>query len=98
MKAAFLARDLNTQSEGVRASVNLIVHAVDVSLFIMDYELDPRLIEDDEFMTWLEIFKDEMEAPVYTNVKENEKHGFIFVTTEEIGEKLSAFDLIIPFK
>ena len=97
IKAAFISKDVATQSEGVRASVNLVVHAIDTSLFILDHELDPKLVQDEEFSVWLEVYKDEMESPVYTNVKSNEKHGFIYLSTEACGEKLKEMDMIIPF-
>lgn len=97
VKAAFISKDVQTQSEGVRASVNLVVHSVDTSLFILDHELDAKLLDDEEFAIWLEVFKDEMEAPVYTNVKANEKHGFIYLPTAECGERLKEMDIIIPF-
>lgn len=97
MKAAFLSKDIDTQSEGMRASVNLVVYGVEVSLFILDHELDPDLAADEEFQVWLNLFQDEMEAPVYSNVRENEKHGFQYLTVEEIGRKLGKMDIVIPF-
>jgi hypothetical protein len=97
IKAAFISKDVHTQSEGVRASVNLVVHAVDTSLFILDHELDTKLLEDEEFTIWLEVFKDEMEAPVYTNVKANEQYGFIYLPRADCGKKLKEMDIIIPF-
>jgi hypothetical protein len=97
LKAAFISKHVNTQSEAVRAGVNLVVHAVDTSLFILDFELDPTLSRDEEFSVWLEVFKDEMEAPVYTNIKSNEQYGFAYLDTKACARKIKEMDIIVPF-
>ena len=97
MKVALLVRDIDYQAEGLRSSLGLVVENMEVSFFLLDYELDPTLGGDPDFQDRFELFHEDMEGIVYSNMKENEKHGFKTLTTEEIGEKLREFDLIIPF-
>lgn len=97
MKVALLARDIDYQAEGLRSSLGLVVENMDMSFFLLDHELDPGLAQDSDFQDRFEMFHEDMEGPVYSNVKENEKHGFEALTTEEIGKRLQEFDLVIPF-
>jgi len=97
MKVALLARDIDYQAEGVRSSLGLVVENMEVSFFLLDHELDPKLAADEDFKDRFFLFHDDMEGPVYSNVKENEKHSFEILTIEEIGKRLREFDLIIPF-
>lgn len=97
MKVAFLARDIDYQAEGLRSSLGLVVENMEVSFFLLDHELDPKLAADEDFKDRLFMFHDDMEGPIYSNVKENEKHGFEILGIEEIGKKLHDFDLVIPF-
>ena len=96
VKAAFITKDLDTQLEGFRATLNLIIQAVDISFIILDHKLDPNLIESDDYQAWHEFFHEELEGPAYSNVKENEKYGFEYKTIEEIGENYASMILSSP--
>ena len=97
MKVAIVARHLDDQHEGLRSSLGLAAEMVDTHFFLMGTELDPKVAEDSEYKERYEMLIDELEEEVFSNVKENEKHGYKYMSTEEIGKKLKEYDLVIPF-
>lgn len=97
MKVAILARHLDDQHEGLRSSLGLAAEMIDTHFFLIGRELDPKVAEDGEYKERYEMFTDELEEEAFSNIKENEKHGYKYLSTEEIAKKLKEYDLVIPY-
>lgn len=87
-KIAVLVRD--RQGEALRMGVGMILADDEVSVFVLDREIEKN---DDNDMN-IETMGD-MDVKLYTNVKGNENMEFI--STEDMAKKLLEFDNILPY-
>jgi hypothetical protein len=92
-KVAVLIKDKERQYEGLRTSLGLLLENHRVSMFVLNHEIELTEEYEDNLS-----FIEEMDGERLSDVKENiERHGFKPITIEALADRLSTFELVIPF-
>lgn len=92
-KVTVVIRSKDRQYEGLRYSLGLMFECHEVSMVVLDYEVDPT----DEYTENAE-FIDEMDGTRLSNVEANiAYHGFDRISTEGLIDRMASSDLVVPF-
>ncbi len=92
-KVAVLIKDKDRQYEGLRSSLGLLLEDHEVSMFVLNHEVEMTEEYQDNMG-----FIDEMGGGRYSNVRANvEKYGFQHVKLEELCGRLMEHEIVIPF-
>ena len=92
-KVAVLIKDKDRQYEGLRSSLGLLLENHQVSMFVLNHEIELT----EEYHDNME-FIDEMGGARYSNIAENvDNHGFQSATLSEVAVKLKDNEIVIPF-
>lgn len=80
--------------DGIRSALGLAVENMYSYGVVMDNEIASL---DENTQESIEMLRD-MEGEIYSTVPANvEKHGFVEITLEELGEKLREMTHVIPY-
>jgi len=92
-RVAVVIKDKRRQYEGLRTSLGLQLENHQVSMIVLNHEIELTEGYEDNLG-----FVEEMGGERLSNVEVNVKrHGFRRVTVEALGDTLATYDLIIPF-
>jgi hypothetical protein len=92
MKVAFLITTLEEQDEGLRSSLGLLIENHDVSMVVLNHEVQMS----ENYRENLEWFLD-MDGNIYSNVPKNDKYGFKPLDLDELGAMLKEVDYLVSF-
>jgi len=92
-RVAVLIRDRERQYEGLRTALGLLLEDHEVSMFVLDHEVDTA----EAYQENVELL-DEMDGKRYSNAPVNvERHGFAPTNLSEVAAMLRDNDLVIPY-
>ena len=93
-KVAVLIRDREQQYEGLRTSVGVLLDGAEVTMVVLNHEVENM---DEAYQDNMEFLDDMGGERISNHMANAEKYGFQHATLQEIARKLKTFDLIIPF-
>jgi len=92
-RVAVITKDRNRQYEALRSGLGLLLERHNVSLIVLNHEIE----DSEQYLDNLG-FLDEMGGDRYSDHPANvERHGFRPVSLQEAGRLLAGHDLVIPF-
>ena len=92
-RVAVIVKDQHRQHEALRSGLGLLLESHNVSVFVLNHEIEPNEHDLDNLG-----FIDEMGGVRYSDHPVNIEHyGFRPVSLQETGRLLAEHDLIVPF-
>ncbi|MCL4428878.1 MAG: hypothetical protein M1276_07840 [Deltaproteobacteria bacterium] len=87
-KIAVLVRD--RQAEALRMSGGLTLLDDEVNVYVLDRKLESNKVIDKH----LDMVRNMLEIPMFTNCKDN---PYDYLTDEDLANKLLDYDIVIPY-
>lgn len=92
--AAVIITDKSRQFEGLRTAIELQLNEINIKMFVLNSEIENMDAAYQENMRFFQ----EVGGECFSNNQINvEEYGFVFMSLNEVGKRLTKIDRVIPF-